>query len=246
MRVIIVTTIEMKNLHKYIFTASVATSLLLSAGFALAQTPTRLEELREAAEARAQKARGEVQGRRDEAQVKIKEHRENVRERIAQIKDQQKQKAAEKITNQMDHINDVWTNHFVNVLDRLDAVLQKIKSRTEKAGANGADVSGVNTAIASAETAIATARTAVALQAEKTYVPTIPSLTENTSTTIGQDNLVGELRKSFKELRNQLFADLTALRDGVMKDTRIAVKDAARALSQIPHVDEEPAVNTNN
>lgn len=235
----------MQSIHKYIITASVAGTLLLSAGFIGAQTPTRLEEFRKQAEERAQKANEHVQKVRDEAQGKVKEHREDLREKIGKIKDAKKQEAANKIANQMEHINQVWTNHFVNVLDRLDAVLQKIKSRTEKVATNGTDVSSANTAIAKAETAIATARTAVATQAQKTYVVDMSSLTQDISTTDGQNMLVSDLRKKFKELRNQLFADLTALRDGAMKDARTAVADVLKTLSQLPHVDKEPSPNNN-
>jgi len=235
----------MQNLHKYIITASVASTLLFSAGFIHAQN-TRLEELRKQADQRAQKANEQIQKHRDEAQAKIKDRRDDLREKIGRIKDEKKQEAASKIANQMEHINQVWTNHFVNVLDRLDAVLQKIKSRTEKAVANGTDVSSVNTAIAGAETAIASARTAVAAQAQKTYVVDMTSVTQDTSTTAGQNSLMGELRKKFKDLRDQLFGDLTALRDGAMKDARTAVHDVLKTLSQLPNVDKEPSGNSPN
>ncbi len=236
----------MKHLRKYIITASIAGSLLLSAGFVTAQISTRLEELKKSAEMRAMKANEQVQKMRNEAQVNVKERKEDLRQKIGKIKDEKKQEAANKITNQMEHINQVWTNHFVSVLDKLDAVLQKIKSRTERVAAKGTDVSSVNTAITKAESAIGAARTAVTAQAQKTYVVDTSSLTQNTSTTTGQNSLMGELRKKFKELKDQLHADLVALRDGPMAGARTAVRDAAQALAKLPNVDKEPAANTNN
>lgn len=235
-------------MHKYIVTASVAGTLLLSAGFISANEPKRsgLEEFRKQAEERAQKISEYVQKERDEAQGKVKERRKDLREKIGRIKDGKKQEAANKIASQMEHINQVWINHFINVLDRLDGVLQKIKSRVEKLASSGTDVSSTNAAIVKAEIAIATARTAVAAQAQKTYVVDITIMTQNTSTTAEQNSLVGDLRKKFKELKDQLFADLTALRDGVMKAARIAVHDALKTLPKSPNVDREPRVNTNN
>lgn len=232
----------MSKIKKYILVAGGAGILLLSAAFVYAHT-SRLEELKEKAMMRSQQARERMEDLREQAKNRAQQARENAQKKISQIKDQKQKEAANRIASQFDRINQVWTDHFTNVLDRLDAILQKIKSRAEKAAANGQDVSLANTAIQKAGNAISTARTAVLNQAQKTY---IVDTTNITSTESSQSNLVSQLRVQFKSLRDKLLGDLKSLRDGAMKDARRAVKDAWRALSQVPKVDEEPDTNSNN
>lgn len=229
-----------KNLNKYIQITAIAGVLLLSTGFIYAKAST-LDELREEARMRAQEAREKIETLREQAQNRVQAIRENVKQRISQIRDQRKRAAAEKINNQFDRINTVWTDHFTNVLDRLDAILQKVKSRTQKAEDNGQDVSVVNTTIQNAESKIVTARSAVTAQAQKTYLVDVSAVASN-----DQNNLVSQFREEFKAMRDQLFNDLTLLRDGAMKDARSAVQNALQILSQVPNVDEEPATNSNN
>lgn len=224
--------------HLIVFMAGL---LMLSAGLAHAENP-RLEQLREAAKARAEQTQERILQLRQQAQERMAQAKENAKNRINQISDAKKRAIAQRIVDQLNHVNQVWTNHFANVLDRLDDVLQKIQSRTDKVAANGTDVSSVATAIQKAKTAIATARTAVTAQAQKTYALNLSTIPQGTD----QGALVSQLRNQFKTLHEQLRKDLTALRDGVIKDARQAVHDALQALRQLPHVDEEPATNTQN
>jgi len=233
-----------RNIVKYILIAGVAGNLL-SGGLVYAQA-SRLDELREQARERAEAAKEHMEQLREQAKERAKAAREETQQKINQIKDQAKKEAADRIEGQFDHINDVWTNHFTNVLDKLDEVLQKIESRTEKASANGQDVATVKFAIQDALTKISTARTAVAGQAQKTYVVDTTSITQTTSTEGGQSNLVSKLRDQFRTLRDQLSMDLNSLRDGKMKDARTAVQDALQKLSSVSNVDKEPETNSNN
>lgn len=231
---------KIKNINKYVLLAGVTGTLLLSATLIYAQT-YNTEELREKAQMRAEQTKEQVQTLREQAKGRVKQAKADVQEKIRQIKDQRKQEAANKIAKQLDHLNQVWTDHFINVLDRLDAILQKVKSRTEKASANGKDVLAVKTAIQNAESKIASARTAVASQAQKTYTVNATAVTQTGSTANDQNNLVSSLREQFKALKDQLMGDLKSLRDGAMKDSRNAVQDAFKALSQVLKVDEEPS-----
>ena len=183
---------------------------------------------------RAEKEKERIKDLREKAESRVKEMRQKVQEKIARIKDAKKQEAATKITNQLERVNKVWTEHFSNVLDRLDAILQKITSRTQKAKENGKDVAAVESAIQKAQVAIKTARDAVALQAQKSYVIDASTAGEGED----QEALVASLRAAFKALKEQLMADLKALRDGAMKDARTAVADALKTLISIPGVDQ--------
>lgn len=230
----------MKKIRTLILLVGAMSSLLFSTGFVYGET-SNLDSLKEAARLRAQQSAQNVKEAREKAQADIKQLKTNVQERVKQIKDKTKQTAADRIVKQLDHVNVVWTDHFTNVLDRLDEILQKVKTRMAKAKTNDKDVTSVTAAIGKAEMAIANARTAVANQARKTY--TVETLSVNTSTSEEnqQKNLMAGFREQFKTLHKQLRSDLTTLRDGVIKDTREAVRAAFKALSGIPNVDKEPS-----
>lgn len=233
-----------KKIVKYIATAGVLAGLFLSTSFMYADT--RLDDLANQARKRSEQSKERVEKVREDMKVKMKEGRENAQQRINQLRDQKKKESALKINNQLVRVNQVWTDHFTNVLDKLDVLLQKIESRTEKASANGKDISQVKIAIQSSAEKIAAARTAVENQAQKTYIVDTTSITQNDATSSSQSSLISKLREQFKILRNQLFSDLTSLRDGEMKDARNSVKDALQTLSQVPNVDTEPKTNTDN
>lgn len=193
---------------------------------------------------RIQQGTEKIKQLREQAQVKVQQTKEKVQQKLTKIKDQKKQQLAKKIANQFDHLNQVWTDHFVKVLDHLDLVLQKVQTRTDKASANGKDITAVNTAIETAKTAIATARTAVTAQAQKTYTisdTTIDAGVSSTTatTTAGQEKIMQNLRLQFKTAKDQLQKDLFALRDGVIKDARNAVKNALQELTKINGVDQK-------
>ena len=223
----------MKKINKAILTSIVATALSFSGIFVYGQNtkpapnPTAQE---------AQKAR-------EEAQARVKQIRQELKQKIGQIKDKTKQDLGNKIMDQIDHINKAWTDHFTNVLNKLETILGKIQTRTQKAASGGANVTEVNAAISKAGVAIVTARTAVLSQSQRTYAINTSTITGETSSVSGQNGLVSTLRTRFQLLKDQVLKDLFTLRDGAMKDARNAVQDAFRALSKVPNVDKEPATN---
>ena len=182
---------------------------------------------------------------REAARARAETQRARVAQRLLDIQDKVKQKLAENIAGQFDRLNEKWTDHFTNVLDRYDALLGKIQARADIAAGKGKDVANTTAAIQSAETAITAARAAVTAQAAKTFAfdaSTIPATA--TSTPSGQEKIMQSLRKSFQTLHSSLFKDLFALRDGVMKDARRAVQNALQTLGTIPRVDEDDTTAT--
>ncbi len=207
-------------------------------GASTTATTTR-GEIREAAHDRLQVVREEMQDR-------MKEQRDKAQQRLADIKDKAKQQMAERLAKQFENLNATWTDHFIKVLDRLDAIVLKIQNRTNIAAGNGKDVGTATAAIASAKTAIASARAAVTEQAGKVYAidPSAIPVTTSTTTPSGQDELVRGLRTSFKNLHSALFKDLFALRDGPITDARKAVQNALQVLAAIVGNDEGSATST--
>jgi len=180
---------------------------------------------------------------REEAKTRMETQREEVKQRMAEMKDKVKQQKAEKLATQFENMNKTWTDHFMNLLDRYTAIVQKMQARADIAAGKGKNVTAANAAILSAKTAIATAQAAVIAQAAKTYTPTVSTTTPATS---GDEEVVKELRSSFQTLHSTLFTDLFALRDGAMKNARTAVQSALQTLSSVKGVDDDTATTTAN
>lgn len=195
---------------------------------------------------RGMRATGESYAAQREARAA--QMRAKAQERLAAVQDKAKQQLVEHLSGAFDRINKTWTNHFSRLLDRYDAILQKIQDRARVAGERGKSVTAANAAIEAAHTAITSARGAVAVQAARTYVPDLSSASTTTviatSTPSGQKQIMQGFRTAFQTLRDELFGDLFALRDGQMKEVRTAMQAAFHALSRIPGVDERSATST--
>jgi uncharacterized membrane protein YhiD involved in acid resistance len=168
--------------------------------------------------------RNQIQEKREEMKAKIEALKEQLRERMKAKISEKKQKIVERIYERINALNERMTNHYLDVLDHLEKVLERIESRTAKTKLNGRDVSAVEAAIEKAHQAINTAREAVKAQSGKVYQP--PEITS-------EENLKLDVGK----LRKQLHDDLKAV-EKLVKDARDAVREAAVALAQIPKVDE--------
>lgn len=205
------------------------------------QREMKREETKEKMETRREEAKNLMETRREEAKVRMEEKRTKAKEHLSEIKDKKKQEVAQRLADQFGNLNKTWTDHFMKQLDQYDVVLVKIQDRAVIVTEAGKDVADITTAIQSANTAIDTARTAVVAQAAKTYVLDTPEVvtTASTTTEVGQEQLVANLKSSFQELHKVLFADLKALRDGSMTDARKSVKTALEVLKKVPAVNDD-------
>ena len=177
--------------------------------------------------------------------ARMEDAREKLAKHLGDIADKQKQEMASRLATQADQINKQWVGHFINVLDRYDAILGKIQERADIAASGGKDVSGATTALIAAKTAVASARTAVEAQAAKTYTVDTSTLpTTATSTPTGQTKLIQSLRSAILAVHKALFKDLTTLRSGPMTDARKTVQKAIQALTAVKNVDEGTATST--
>ncbi|MDP3947553.1 MAG: hypothetical protein Q8Q41_02585 [bacterium] len=195
-----------------------------------AEFEQRREELRKEVKDHRDAVKENFQAIRETTRVKVEEKREEFRTRAQAIKDERKKEIALRVDDQLNKLNERWTQHFMNVLDKLTDILGKVQLRMEKAEANGVDATRVKAAIAAASTAIETARQAVEDQAKKTYSVTFTS--------------EEGLKQAMRNARQLLHRDLAALRDGVMKNARQAVQNAIQSLRDIPRVDAEPTATS--
>lgn len=218
------------------------------AGFANASTTQNIKERAEAAKERMEAAR-------EEAKKRVEAQREKAEQRVSEIKDRAVQQRAHTISKQFANINKRWTDHFMDLLDRYDAILKKVEDRAAIAASSGKNTASTTPAIQAARTAIDSARTAVIAQAAKVYelntststaitAPVTASTTTATSTNGGQAALIQNLRSAFKTLHEQLFKDLFALRDGPMLNARKAVQTAVQSLVRIPGINDDTATTT--
>ena len=189
------------------------------------------EQLKQLMEQNQIEFRNQIQQKREEMAIRIKSLGEQLRTRLKErIKNVDKQKIVERVYESINALNEKMTKHYLNVLERLEKILEKIESRTAKAKLNGIDVSLVEMAINDAKTKISNAKEAVNTQAGKIYQP--PEITTEES-----------LKLDVGKLRQQLHDDLKAV-EKLVKDAREAVHQAAILLGQIPRIDtlEVPTV----
>ena len=139
------------------------------------------------------------------------------------IKDERKKETVMRVDQRLDEINARMTDHFSDVIGKLEEMLGRISERSQKAENNGVDIAAVKSAIASAQTALTAAQTAIKTQSAKTYVITVTTETK----------LKDDVSKSKKALQD----DLEKVKKTVF-NARSAVQKAAVTLGQIPNVDQ--------
>jgi len=183
------------------------------------------EEIKEQIKKMRMEYKKELREKREEMKTKMDELRGQLRESLRERKiDEKKSLIVERIYERINALNERLTNHYLNVLEKLETMLERIESRTAKAKMNGKDVREVELAIEKAHDAINKAILAVKNQAEKIYQP--PQITN-------EENLKLEVGK----IRKQLLDDLKAV-EKMVKEARDTLRQAAVLLAQIPKVDE--------
>jgi DNA repair exonuclease SbcCD ATPase subunit len=189
------------------------------------------EEIKNQIEQSRLEYRKQIQEKRDEMKAKIQSLKNQLREKLKQKISEKKSAIVERIYERINALNERMTNHYLDVLEHLEKVLERIESRTAKAKLNGKDVSSVESVIEKAHESINKAREAVKTQAEKIYQPPQITTEENLKLDVGK-------------LRKQLHDDLKAV-EKLVKEAKETVRQAAVALAQIPKVDEiEVATST--
>lgn len=146
------------------------------------------------------------QGRRDAA-----------RERLSEISDERKANVAERLSNQMETVNDLLSAKSLRYLERLEEILAKISERLAELEASTGK-SEVQAKIDVALNAINVAKSATVTQQNKVYEVQFDS--EDT------------LREGFQSEKEQMKSDHNALRD-LIDDAKQAVHDAFQALREL-------------
>ncbi|PIR89145.1 MAG: hypothetical protein COU07_02855 [Candidatus Harrisonbacteria bacterium CG10_big_fil_rev_8_21_14_0_10_40_38] len=180
-----------------------------------ASQPTK--EAMEAARKRFEEAKV---GARERFQAKQAELKKDV----AVIRDTKKKEILDRVYDSINQLNERLTKHYLDVLDNISLILDRVTERAQKVSDSGVDVSSVTSQVDAAKTAIETARTSVVTQAGKTYEFAITT--------------EANLRSDVGVARNKLRTDLQAVRDQVRAAMQ-AVRTAAVTLAQLPRPSSE-------
>jgi DNA repair exonuclease SbcCD ATPase subunit len=173
----------------------------------------------------------QLKAKQIEAQKKIEANRETLKAKLEKVKDENRKKIVENVNEQMISLNQKATEQFSNTLERLGAVVVKLKTRADRGTTLGIDVTAAKAAITKAETAIATAQTAVKTQSGKTYTITITEdATLHTDLTKTKDalrkdvNAVQELVKTAKDAVQAILPLLATVPAGSVTSTIVNVQ----------------------
>lgn len=105
-------------------------------------------------------------------QEKVETRNELRQEKVEETREQM----TERLQTRFRNLNQKWSDHWSNVLDRLTAILEKIET---KASEYDGDKTALNEAIANAKTAISAAQTAVDDLSDNDYTVELDSEDEN-------------------------------------------------------------------
>lgn len=185
----------------------------------------RKQELEEAKEAREQERelkmqllKEEVEQNKQEREEEREQRREEFKLQLELIKDERKQEIAERIDTRLTGLNQRRTGHYLEVLDKMRMILNKLQAKVDAAAANGADVATAQTALDAAEAAIETAEEAVVAQADNDYTAVIEG---EETLRLNMGTASAKLKQDLKAVHNLLVA------------TRQTLAQAARVVAHI-------------
>lgn len=178
-----------------------------------------IEETKAIREATRTGVQNKIQERLEKLRTIQEQKRKEFQQKLQQIKDTRKQKIVENLDRSYVNINKRWTTHFLNVLERLTKILDKVKARAESQN-NTAALNSINDIYRQ----IAQVKTNVEEQAAKTYTIEITS-----------EDKLGEAAKA---VHSQLRNDLQTLREQI-KGIRESIRNVILSLKQ-PSVTNQP------
>lgn len=183
-------------------------------GFIMYPVLSSAQGLRDRGMARKDDFKERMETARMERSKKIEDKRDEWKERFKKISDERKAKLAAQLAEQMNNLNERFTNGYLSFLDRLSAIVAKIETRAADLGGT-TNIATVTAKITTAKASIEAAKSAVLTQQGKVYDVTFTS--------------ESKLREAFQGVKKQLQADHAALRTQI-GSAKQAVQDAFAAL----------------
>ena len=156
--------------------------------------------------------------KKEEALTLRKQKQQELQEKLQTFKDEQKKARIEKIDEKLAQINTRRTDRWVEALEKLAGIVDRLDAKVATAETEGKDVATAKSTIEDARDAIATAQSTVSSQAGKDYTV---SLTDESTA----KNLVGKTVSGMQ-------ADLRAVHKAII-DARKAVMTAAKEVKKL-------------
>lgn len=150
--------------------------------------------------------------------ISMEQRREEIKVKLALVSDERKKELAVKIEEKMASISAKRTQNMSETLEKLQTILDSIKTKAGTLKQQGKDTAALDSAITNAENALANASAAVQTQAEKVYK--IPISDDQT------------LKQNIGQVIKQLQQDLKETHQAVVNAKQTVVK-AAKELSRI-------------
>ena len=173
-----------------------------------------------AAVARKQLVQQRVETKKEDVESRIAAMKEQIASRTAALKtklqsfkDQRKAEIADRVSTNLNRINQNQTSQMQRHLGTMSSILDKLETRVNQATPDVKDPAAAKVAIASARAAISTASAAVTSQSQKDYTITVTSESK-----IGVDA---------KTQRDKLHTDIQTVRKMVI-DAKQAVANSIR------------------
>ena len=160
--------------------------LVFVTGASAEDSTTSSTTRRETAKEKLEQRKDTIQAKKDEGKEAIGARIDNIKDRIAskeaalkarlsKFKDKKKAEIVERVSTNLNRINENRVNHSNKFLENATRLLEKLQDRVNQAGNNGKDTTSANSAITDAKTKIASASAAVATQSALDYTVTISS-----------------------------------------------------------------------
>lgn len=151
--------------------------------------------------------------RKTEVQEVRLENKEQLRTKLEEFKNQERARITQRVSTNLNTINDNRVDAMARHLNRLQEILDKLTERVATSKVNGKDTTAAENAITSAQAAIDSAKAAVEAQAGKDYTVTVTD--EST------------VRSDAQAKREALMNDLKSIHE-VVKLAKDAVVNAIR------------------
>jgi len=180
-------------------------------------------ELQKEFEKRKEEMHQAIIQKQEEARKTFEERKQELQRNLQKIKDDKKIERAKHIFDQFDIIKNKNIERLRILFTNLDSILQRVRTRAEKASAHGVDISNVFSLIDTAQQGIIDGRALVESEAGKTYSVSISS--EET------------IKSDFEKTRDELKNDIEKIQNN-LKSIHEMIKNAVEALAKIPNVNE--------
>lgn len=172
--------------------------------------------VKEKLEARKENVANKIQAVKDRTgaiKEKIASREAALKAKLEKFKDQRKAALTQKLSTNLNTINQNHTRQMTKHLEAMTAILAKLENRVNSGAPDIKNPDDARLAINSARAALSTATSAVSAQSENDYTVTVTS--------------ESKIKTDVKEKRDKLHTDLSAVRE-LVREAKKSVSDAVR------------------